>query len=202
LPGRQKISFTVQGRNPFNDQSGFMNTYIALLRGINVSGRNLIRMEPLRESLRELGYSGVTTYLQSGNVVFSADLSGTEMLERQISLKIREDFSCEVPVIVLNPERLMTILANNPFARQPGKNPDHLYVTLLSTLPDRPDLPGLEARRQPGEEISIMENVVYLYCPVGYGKTRLSNTFLESKLGVTATTRNWKTINELSRLAV
>jgi uncharacterized protein (DUF1697 family) len=178
-----------------------MLTYISILRGINVSGQKLIKMGALEKMYEYLGFQDIKTYVQSGNVVFTGNNSEPDTLAQKISNQIAKDFGFEVPVIVLTIDKLKKIIDSNPFAKDTSKDPTYLHVTFLSSKPQHYDKEALESKRLPGEEISFSEEAVYLYCPGGYGKTKLNNNFLESKLKVGATTRNWKTTNELFTMA-
>lgn len=178
-----------------------MTTYISILRGINVSGQKLIKMDVLRKSYESLGFQNVITYLQSGNVIFTGKEVDTNKLAQIISGQIEKDFGFQVPVIVLSVDKLQQIIDQNPFAKESDKDPTFLHVTFLSSIPDKYDLDTIEEKKFIGEDISVINNAVYLYCPYGYGRTKLNNNFLETKLKVTATTRNWKTTCELLRIA-
>lgn len=203
-----------------------MTRYISILRGINVSGHKLINMDALRKSYESLGFHDVVAYLQSGNIIFSTKQTApgetapgetapeeavTEKtapeetvaveLAHAISRQIEKDFGFDVPVIVLSANQLNEVIENNPFAKDSTKDKTFLHVTFLSSLPGNVNIHALEEKKQGDEEVSLVGNAVYLYCPHGYGRTKLTNNFLETKLKVTATTRNWKTTNELSRIA-
>ena len=178
-----------------------MTTYISILRGINVSGHKLIKMDTLRKSYENLGFHNVTTYVQSGNVIFTSKNAKHEELAQAITQQIEKDFGFDVPVIVLSVDKLKQIIDNNPFVKDNIKDKTFLHVTFLSSKPDKFDFNAIEEKKLNGEEISIADNAVYLYCPNGYGKSKLSNSFLETKLKVGATTRNWKTTNELLKIA-
>lgn len=178
-----------------------MTTYISILRGINVSGKNLIKMDALRKLYEGLGYQNVISYVQSGNVVFTSDDSNPHELELKISRQIDKDFGINVPIIVLTIERLKRIIEDNPFSKDSDKEPAFLHITFLFSQPESPNLKTIENKKQNEEEILILNDVVYLYCPNGYGRTKLTNNFLEAKMNINATTRNWKTTNELLRLA-
>ncbi|MEA5127154.1 MAG: DUF1697 domain-containing protein [Proteiniphilum sp.] len=178
-----------------------MTTYISILRGINVSGQKLIKMDVLRKSYESLGFENVATYLQSGNILFTCRETGTDALAQILSRQIEIDFGFDVPVIVLPVDKLQQIIDHNPFVKESDKDKTFLHVTFLSSIPGKYDLNAIQARKQEGEEIYITGNAVYLYCPNGYGRSKLSNNFLEAKLKVTATTRNWKTTNELLNIA-
>lgn len=177
-----------------------MATYISILRGINVSGQKLIKMDALRKAYEESGFSSVATYVQSGNIVFQSDSTNTKKLEQQVTALIKTGFGFDVPVIVLSIEKLKQLIDNNPFLKEPDKKQDYFHLTFLSEKPEKYDRSIIEVKKQEGEEIACSDEVIYLYCPNGYGKTKLTNNFLEAKLKVNATTRNWKTANELLRI--
>lgn len=174
-----------------------MNTYISILRGINVSGQKLIKMETLRKAYEELGFREVVSYVQSGNLIFKSESTDPKALEEKIAQQIEAVFGFDVPVIVLTASMLAQIIERNPFAADPGKDSAFLHVTFLAAEPSSYDQKAIEAKKQDGEEISFSDKAVYLYCPNGYGRTKLTNNFLEAKLKVGATTRNWKTTNKL-----
>jgi len=178
-----------------------MSIYISILRGINVSGHNLIKMDDLRKSYKSLGFDNIMTYVQSGNIVFTTDETEPGTLAQTIHERIGKDFGFDVPVLVLPVEKLERIIGANPFLRDQKIDKACLHVTFLAEKPGKYDLTAIDSKRRKDEEIFIADDAVYLYCPDGYGSTKLSNNFLESKLNVAATTRNWKTVNEILRLA-
>jgi len=176
-----------------------MAVFISLLRGINVSGQKIIKMTYLKNMFEELGYTNVITYLQSGNVIFETGNKESARLDDEISAQINKKFGFEVPVLVLSSIQLMNIVENNVYKDDNTKDPAFLHVTFLASRPKDFDFESIKNKRAKGEEITIKENAVYLYCPHGYGKTKLTNNFLETKLKVKATTRNWKTVTELAK---
>lgn len=178
-----------------------MTTYISILRGINVSGQKTIKMDALKKMFEKLNFKSIQTYIQSGNVVFTTAEKDPKKIEKLISLEIKKEFGFDVPVIILHVNTLKEIIDSNPFAKDHVKDISFLHVTFLADNPTKFDKEKIVEKKQPGEEIAFTTNVVYLYCPNGYGKTKLNNTFLENKLKVQATTRNWKTTNELLKLA-
>ena len=178
-----------------------MTTYISILRGINVSGQKLIKMDDLRKLYENLGFRSVITYIQSGNVVFKGSDFEHSYFEQKISQQIKKDFGFEVHVIVLTIDRLKQLIVNNPFINDPNKDHSYMHITFLSSKPELYDKDTIESKRQNNEEIQFSENAIYLYCPTGYGRTKLTNNFLESRLKVVTTTRNWKTTNELLKIA-
>jgi uncharacterized protein (DUF1697 family) len=173
-----------------------------LLRGINVSGQKLIKMDALKTMYRQLDFQNTETYLQSGNVIFRDGHSDPSALAATISSKIQEQFGFEVPVIVLNVDDLKAIIEANPFKDDLRMDRQFLHVTFLASDPKKIDLELIESKKSPGEEIALIKKAVYLYYPDGYGRTKLTNNFMETKLRVGATTRNWKTVNELLKIAL
>jgi uncharacterized protein (DUF1697 family) len=178
-----------------------METYISILRGVNVGGQAQIKMEALKKSYEKLQLSNVRTYIQSGNVIFDAAEGDTRTIESKISSQIEADFGVQVPVFVLTSESLKRIIEENPFTKDPGKDITFLHATFLAEMPKQYDRESIEDKKQGDEEIRFSEKAIYLYCPHGYGRTKLNNNFLEKKLKVGATTRNWRTTLELLRLA-
>jgi uncharacterized protein (DUF1697 family) len=178
-----------------------MKTYIAILRGINVSGKNIIKMDVLRLAFAELNFENVRTYIQSGNVVFKSKISDAKNLEKKISKKILDKFGFNVPVIVKEISEIIEVFNNNPFVNQRNEEINFLYVTFLSELPEKENLKKILSIKSESDEYVVSGKNIYLYCPKGYGNTKLSNTFFENKLKVSATTRNWKTLRELIDIA-
>ncbi|MFD2555153.1 DUF1697 domain-containing protein [Sphingobacterium tabacisoli] len=176
-------------------------TYISILRGINVSGQRLIKMEALKKMYEQLSFENVQTYVQSGNVLFSAKNRDSGELASIISSNIQTEFGFDVPVIVMNLDRLEKIIANNPFIKDTDKDEAFLHVTFLTEVLTEFDEGSIIEKKHSDEEVAFTADAVYLYCPNGYGKTKVNNNFLEKKLKMPATTRNWKTVNELLKLA-
>ncbi len=182
-----------------------MNTYIALLRGINVAGQKKIKMVTLKKLCEDMGFTAVTTYIQSGNIVFKSQKTDVTVLSQFISTGIQQQFGFEVPVLVLTHDTLADIYNNNPFAHRItiGEiDSKKMYFTLLSTPPDPHAKKEITVNSQEGEEFVITDKVVYFYAGIGYGKTKLSNNFFEKKLQTQATTRNLKTVLKLLDLSI
>jgi len=178
-----------------------MTTFISILRGINVSGHNPIKMDALRQLYAGLHYSDVQTYIQSGNVIFRSAESDTRLLEKTIAAQILQTNGFRVPVLMLTLEELKSALENNPFMKDSAKDPAFMHLTFLSDNPDVFLSEKIPIENYLPDEFLISGKTIYLYCPNGYGNTKLSNTFFESKLKLTATTRNLRTAKELLALA-
>jgi uncharacterized protein (DUF1697 family) len=212
-----------------------MKTFISLLRGINVSGQNKIRMPELKGLYKSLNLTNVVTYIQSGNVIFDCAEQDPTSLARSIEAAIARSFGSSVRVFLRDKNRFQQIIDSNPFYNQRDENPEKLHVTFLSDLPSESakdllqksakfytgDSPAVKGRASPAgmiwepgpqiyslrsgagnaDEFLIYDQEIYLFCPNGYGRTKLSNNFFERKLSVSATTRNWKTVKALFEIA-
>ncbi len=177
-----------------------METFVAILRGINVSGRKNIKMEELRTVMEDAGFGDVTTYIQSGNILFRALADDMQKLAAKVENVITEHFGEAIPVVIRSAGQLRRIFTENPFLSRPLIDEKKLHVTFLSAEPDTALAEKLSTRQYLPDEFVPAGKEIYLYCPGGYGRTKLNNTFFETKLKVTATTRNWKTVAKLLEL--
>jgi uncharacterized protein (DUF1697 family) len=168
---------------------------VALLRGINLGARNKIAMADLRELVAGLGADDVTTYVQSGNVVFSGTADAGA-----IEARIKRDLGLEILVLVRTAAELERVVDRNPFAGKASES-KQLHVTFLAGKPAAGRVKELDPERSPGDEFAVTGREVYLFCPNGYGPSKLSNDWFEKRLGVAATTRNWNTVTKLAELA-
>lgn len=176
--------------------------YISLLRGINVSGQKKVKMSELQSVYEQLGFDNVLTYIQSGNVIFTAKNKNISTLIHDIESAIKKYFNFRVPVVIRTHAELKKIINGCPFNVVSDENFwTKILVTFLSAKPDVESVSGLMKYVYAPEELVVKGREVYLYCPNGYGKSKLSNTFLEKKLAVGATSRNWKSVNALFQLA-
>jgi len=179
-----------------------MQTFISILRGINVSGQKKILMADLKKLYESLEFSEVQTYIQSGNVVFKSDSKISDIqLARKIEKAISAKYKFEVPVIIRTKEELEKILSQNPFTKEKSIDLKKLHVTFLSETPDREKVVQIEEVDFSPDQFIIKGKEIYLHIPNSYGETKLSNKFFENKLKVSATTRNWNTVNKLLELA-
>jgi uncharacterized protein (DUF1697 family) len=173
-------------------------TYIALLRGVNLGARNKVSMADLRTLVESLGAEDVTTYVQSGNVVFKSPDSAVD-LAGGIEEQIKRDLGLNVTVLMFTKAQLAKVLAGNPFV-DGGRDPKRLHVTFLAGAPHRDRVRRVVAKQFEPDEFHVAGLVIYLHCPNGYGRSKLSNAYLEKQLGVPATTRNWNTVTKLVEL--
>ena len=175
-----------------------MTTYLALLRGVNVSGSTL-RMADLKKSLADLGMEEVQTYLQSGNVIFKSKGDAAE-LAGQIEARIKKDFGLAIPVLVLSAKDIEGIALKNPLWPGSGGEGSHFHATFLFEPVTKKTFDALKLPAAEGEKAVLGKGAVFLHCPHGYGRTKLNNTYFEKALGVKATTRNWKSVMALCDL--
>jgi len=175
-------------------------TYISLLRGINVGGHNKILMKDLTEMFIKTGFEGVKTYIQSGNIIFKYDSKETSELEQTIHEAISKTFQLDVPVIIRTSEQFEALANQNPFMNN-DPDPKSLHLALLQREPEKRLVDALSTYQIGNDQFKLIGQDIYLFCPDGFGKTKLSNTFWDQKLKTISTIRNWKTIQELNALA-
>jgi len=173
---------------------------ITLLRGINVSGQKKVKMAELRTMCEKMGYGGVKTYIQSGNIVFDTAEADCSKIAEDVRAQMLTTFGYEVKVMVRSQEYFEEVLENNPFFND-EVDMKLLHVTFLSGVPDSELVEKLEATDYGTDEFRIVKNRVYLYFPNGYGRIKLTNNVFERKLKLDATTRNWRSINKIYDLA-
>ena len=175
-----------------------MSCYIVLLRGINVSGKNILRMDALRAALNDAGFGEVTSYLQSGNLSVTTDLDAANVAHR-IHEVIRNRFELAVPVQVLTENQLIRTIDAVPFTAEELENHKAVHVFFL-TPPCEPQMVDFSERLHPSEKIKITPSAVYLLSPQGIGTSKITNVLIERKLKTMATARNWKTVLALREL--
>lgn len=171
-----------------------MAKFIALLRGINVSGQKKILMVDLRKLLEKHNFQAVKTYIQSGNIIFESNEKNLQNLALNIQNIIFDAYGFKVPTIVLKPEKLKKAIEENPYK---GKE-DKLYLTILNQIPLVENQNILATYSFENESYILINDLLYFYAGNGAGRAKMSNNFFEKKLKVQATTRNWKTVKKLS----
>jgi uncharacterized protein (DUF1697 family) len=186
-----------------------MASHVALLRGINVGGRNKVPMAELCEVVTSLGHTGVTTYIQSGNVLFSTPETDTARLASALQEAISEAFGLSVSVVVLSRDELAGILDRNPYPDEP--KPQYVHVVFLGSEPSRDLLDRIRAAESAAaakgsrDTVTAAGEALFLHTPDGYGTSELAEALFRiigppGKAGITATARNWATSTKLLSL--
>ena len=172
-----------------------------MLKGINVGGRRIVRMDELKAVYISLGMKNVRTYIQSGNVLFESDSLKTEGLKSTIERSLEDKFGFRVSVIIRTADEMENIIVQCPFDNIDMKNDgSKIAVIFLSSVSDQNVLLELKNYIKPGEKLIPGSREIYLSCPEGFGKTKLTNQPVEQRLKVTATSRNWRSVNKMYEL--
>jgi uncharacterized protein (DUF1697 family) len=179
-----------------------MGTYISMLRGINVGGTKKILMKDLAALYESCGFTKIQTYVQSGNVVFDSREKKPAAISKTIEAGIEKKYKFHAGVIVRTPQDFEKVIAGNPFLRERDIDTRSLYVTFLSDAPDGLGLQNVADAKSGADQFEIRGREIFVFCPDGYGTTKLTNNFFESKLKRAATTRNWNTVTTLYEMAV
>ena len=185
---------------PTDEGSSVSSVNIALLRGINVGGKNRLPMKDLVTMFVDAGCDDVRTYIQSGNVLFRSKPALVEGIPSLVSSAIMSRFGYRVPIITRTATELGEIVRANPFV-EVGADAGKLHVVFLADQPDAASAETLDPDRSPGDEFAAIGSDVYLHCPDGFARTRLTNSYFDSRLSTTSTTRNWRTVVKLLELA-
>jgi uncharacterized protein (DUF1697 family) len=173
--------------------------YVALLRGINVSGKNMLPMKELAAMFVAAGCSEVETYIQSGNVVFSAGAGVVKGLDAKISKMIEARFGWKVPVVIRSAAQMGMVVRENPFLKA-GSAVELMHVYFLAEAPGSEMVVGLDAGRSPGDRFEVVGGEIYLELGNGMGKSKLTNAYFDSKLKTVSTARNWRTVLKLMEM--
>jgi uncharacterized protein (DUF1697 family) len=173
--------------------------FIALLRGVNVGGKNKLPMKDLAAMFVAAGCADVQTYIQSGNVLFEANRSLAARLPDLIAARIAESFGYRTPVILRTADQLAEVVSSNPFIAA-GADPDALHVLFLADAPARVRIDSLDGHRSPPDTFLVRDREIYLNCPNGVARTKLTNAYFDTKLATVSTGRNWRTVTKLLEL--
>ena len=176
-----------------------MKTYIALFRGMNVGGTNVLPMKDLVVLLENLGSQNVKTYIQSGNAVFQNQEENASLLSNKIRETINKSHGFEPQVLLLTPEEIESAIESNPFPEAESE-PKTLHVHFLASMPKNPDLGALESIKSDRERFALKDKVFYLHAPDGIGRSKLAAN-AEKLLGVAVTSRNWRTVCKVMAMA-
>ena len=177
-----------------------MTTHLALLRGINVSGHNMMKMEALKTMLENIGFTNVRTYLQSGNVFVDSEEESASKVGFMIKQEIFKVFGHEVPTIVITKEDLELCFKNSPYLKEKDIDTKKLYVAFASTELKKENINDLKISQFKPDEASIDGSRIFIKYAVGAGKTRLEGKYIEKKLNVIVTMRNWNTVTNLLKM--
>lgn len=177
-----------------------MSTYVALLRAVNLGSHGRVAMADLRALVAAAGHGDVATYLQSGNVVFTSDHDDPEALAADLRQRLSAELGVDIPVVVRTGSEITGIAARHPFQ---DKQSDHakLHVAFLVAEPDADRAAKLTVPHGSPEELALLGRQLYLHYPAGAGRSKITAAYLEKRLGVAITARNWKTVTALADLA-
>ena len=171
-------------------------SHLAVLRGINVGGKNKILMSDLSALFAGAGCMDVRTFIQSGNVIFNAPTRMAAQVPRLVAQRIEESFGYKIPVVLRSLVQLEDAISNNPFLCA-SADPDFLHVMFLADLPAASKIETLDPQRSPGDEYIVRGREIYLRLPNGVAGSKLTNAYFDSKLATTSTSRNWRTVTKL-----
>ena len=177
-----------------------MPHYVALLRSVNVAGHGRLSMTELTKTFVTLGYTDISTYIQTGNVLFRSPGRRGSTLAADIEAQLERDFGHAPAVILRTVADLARIVATSPYPKK-GADPSRHHVTFLAAPPDQERLAAFRAPPSGRDELSIVGQEVYVHTPDGYAGSKLTGALLERRLGVLSTTRNWNTVTKLHALA-
>jgi len=175
-------------------------TYVAFLRGVNVGGARKLPMAELRSLLASTGYGDVRTYVQSGNVVFTATPTDTVVLAAELGSVIEERFGFDVVAVVRDAQELAAIASAHPYAGD-EEDPKRLHVLFLAQRPSPEQVSGLDPDRSPVDRFVVDGRELYVHYPDGVGRSKFTIDYVERVLGTPATGRNWNTVTKLAELA-
>lgn len=174
--------------------------YFAFLRAVNMAGHNKMRTAELSEMLSEAGFPDAKIFIQSGNVVLRSSNS-PEKLATVLENAIREKFGYDITVIIRDLNRLSGLKSRNPYLEEELFDPSKMAVLFLDKLPEPAFLKKISEVNYPPDKFTVESEEIFLFCPDGFGRSKLTTNFFEKKLGVKATARNWKTIGSLLEIA-
>lgn len=181
-----------------------MTALVSLFRGINVGGHHKVKMDGLKKLHESLGLRDVVAYLQTGNVVFKSEDADVAELTGQIIEAFEKTFGFRSEVILRTSTELSDIVDKNPFLGHPShpeKEWKWVVVMFLAALPDDKAKQELLKTYVGSEELHIIDKELYIYYSNGVGRSKLSGAFIENKLKVRGTARNWNTVTKLLEMA-
>ena len=174
--------------------------HIALLRGINVGGKNMLPMKEFAGLFSAAGCGEVATYIQSGNIVFCAEDKVVKQLDRVIAKQVEDRFGLKVPVVLRTASELDAVVRGNPFLKA-GAAEEMLHVLFLADRPSADLVAGLDPARSAPDEYVVVGRDIYAKLVTGAAKTKLTNAYFDSKLKTVSTMRNWRTVLKLAEMS-
>jgi uncharacterized protein (DUF1697 family) len=178
-----------------------VTTYLALLRGINVAGHAIVSMSDLREMLEKLGFTEPRSLLASGNLLFGGRAGSSTTLERKLETEAAKRLGLRSDFFVRTAEEWARLVAANPYRKEAERDPGRLIVLFLKEPPGVERFEALRAAIVGREVFRAGDRHAYVVYPDGQGRSKLTNSLIEKKLGTRATARNWNTVKKLSELA-
>jgi uncharacterized protein (DUF1697 family) len=173
------------------------SSYLALLRGINVGGKNLLPMPSLAAIFTAIGCAAVQTYIQSGNILFTATPACALRVAELVPQAVSERFGFRPVILLRTAVEIAQVAASNPFLPTADSPSDPLHVAFLADAPTLAQIQSLDPHRSPGDSFQVRGREIYLHLPQGVGKSKLTNAYFDSKLATTSTLRNWRTVLKL-----
>lgn len=177
-----------------------MITYIALLRGINVGGNKVIKMQDLKLMFQSLGFHNVRTYIQSGNVLFESNEESEDQLRELLECQLKETFGFEVAVILRTLAEMEQVIINHPFVLSEPDDYKRWYVTFLPAEPSGEAMDKLRMYEDGPDKLCLIGREMYILYDVSVSKSALSKVSFDKILGMPITARNWNTVNKLTTL--
>jgi uncharacterized protein (DUF1697 family) len=178
-----------------------MTIQIALIRGINVGGHQAVAMSDLRDLLTQLGFDGSRSLLQSGNLVLRCGARTGAELESMLEMEAEKRLGLRADFLIRSAKEWRQVVARNPFRREAERDPSHLVVMFLKSAANAKNVQAVQAAITGPETIRADGRQLYIVYPEGIGKSRLTNTLIEKKLGIRGTARNWNTVLKIAALA-
>jgi uncharacterized protein (DUF1697 family) len=177
-----------------------MSTYVALLRGVNLAGHRQVAMADLRDLLARLGFKDGRTLLQSGNLVFHGTAKAATALEELLEREAKKRLGVETDFFVRTADEWDALVKRNPFRTEAARDPGHLVAMCFKSAPTAPSTKELQAAISGREIVRVDGRHAYIIYPDGIGRSRLTHTLIERKLGTRGTGRNWNTVLKLGAL--
>ncbi len=179
-----------------------MQTYVSFLRGVNMTGHNSIKMTDLSALYFSMGLNDSETYIQSGNVISRCNAELTRpSLSEKIETAILERFNYTIPVMIRTVKELSDLFSSNPFLKEPNFDSSKMAVIFLHEEPSDAQIQKVADINYPPDKFKIIGKEIFIYCPNGFGRTKLYTNFFEKKMSVTGTARNWKTITTILNIS-